>query len=71
MRQVLKYLEILGNCYAVQLAMGVFELCSEMTFNNIDHVLMGVLLLILKILSIEDQKLSIGKTSYEQKTVKH
>ena len=30
---------------------------------------MGILLLILKILSIEDQKLSIGNTSYGEKTV--
>ena len=69
MRKVLKYLEIMGNCYAVQFAMGVFEFRREVTFDNIHHVLMGSLLLILRLLSIEDQKLSIGSTSYDEKMV--
>lgn len=61
LRKSLKYLETLGNCWAVQTCLDTYEPKNNMN-NSIElqTAFMAILLVILKQASIEEQKMSMA-----------
>ena len=59
LRKALKYLETLGNCWAVQICLDTYAPQNDNNPIEIQTAFMAILLLILKQLSVEEQRISM------------
>ena len=67
LRKALKYLETLGNCWAVQICLNTYAPQNDTNPIEIQTTFMAILLVVLKQLSVEEQRISM--TDIESKVV--
>ena len=67
LRKALKYLETLGNCWAVQICLNTYAPQNDNNPIEIQTTFMAILLVVLKQLSVEEQRISM--TDIESKVV--